>query len=59
MVSDSESIKKPYSAAVQDRKSRKREEELLVWPDLVFIEFISALLFMFTLTILSILIKAP
>jgi quinol-cytochrome oxidoreductase complex cytochrome b subunit len=59
MVSDSESIKQPSSTAVKDRKSRKREEELLVWPDLVFIEFISALLFMLTLTLLSILINAP
>jgi hypothetical protein len=59
MVSDSDSIEQSYSKTVQNRKTRKREEELLVWPDLVFIEFISALLFMLTLTILSILINAP
>ena len=59
MVSDSDSIEQSSSKAVPDRKTRKREEELLVWPDLVFIEFISALLFMLTLTILSILINAP
>ena len=59
MASDSDSMQKPISKAVQGRQVRRREEELLVWPDLVFIEFISALLFMLTLTILSILINAP
>ncbi|MFB0900454.1 MAG: hypothetical protein QMB22_00390 [Dehalococcoidia bacterium] len=59
MASGSESLQKPISKAVQGRQARRREEELLVWPDLVFIEFISALLFMLTLTILSILINAP
>ena len=33
------------SAAVRGRARRQREEELLVWPDLVFIEFISAVVF--------------
>src|SRR3712207_7198663 len=33
------------------RPKRAREEELLVWPDLVFVEFISAVLFTITLTI--------
>jgi quinol-cytochrome oxidoreductase complex cytochrome b subunit len=47
------------SPAVRARQSRRREEELLVWPDLVFIEFISAVLFTLTLTILSIVINAP
>ena len=41
------------------RQRRQREEELLVWPDLVFIEFISAVLFTITITVLSILINAP
>ena len=31
---------------------REREQEVLVWPDLVFIEFISAVLFTLTLTLL-------
>ena len=32
---------------------------MLVWPDLVFVEFISAVLFTITFTILSVLINAP
>lgn len=47
------------SAAVRGRARRQREEEVLVWPDLVFIEFISAVLFTITFTLLSILINAP
>ena len=47
------------AAAVRRRPRREREEEVLVWPDLVFIEFISAVLFTLTLTILSIVINAP
>jgi menaquinol-cytochrome c reductase cytochrome b/c subunit len=47
------------SAAVRGRARRQREEELLVWPDLVFIEFISAVLFTLTFTLLSIAINAP
>jgi hypothetical protein len=47
------------SAAVRGRARRQREEELLVWPDLVFIEFIAALLFSLTFTVLSIAINAP
>jgi len=38
---------------------REREQEVLVWPDLVFIEFISAVLLTLTLTILSAFIDAP
>ena len=49
----------PASRAVRARQVRRREEELLVWPDLVFIEFISAVLFTLTLTMLSIVINAP
>ncbi len=47
------------SPAVRARARRQREEELLVWPDLVFIEFVSAVLFTLTFTLLSILINAP
>lgn len=41
------------------RPKREREEEVLVWPDLVFVEFISAVLFTITFLILSVLINAP
>jgi hypothetical protein len=41
------------------RPKREREEEVLVWPDLVFIEFISAVLFTITFLILSTMINAP
>ena len=41
------------------RPKRQREEELLVWPDLVFVEFISAVLILITLTILSAAINGP
>lgn len=47
------------SPAVRQRARRQREEEVLVWPDLVFIEFIAALLFTLSFTVLSILINAP
>src|SRR5512139_195415 len=40
-------------------QARARDEEVLVWPDLVFIEFISAMLFTVTLFILSVVINAP
>lgn len=45
--------------AVRRRPRRAREEEVLVWPDLVFIEFIAAILFTLTLLILSAMIDAP
>jgi quinol---cytochrome c reductase cytochrome c subunit, bacillus type len=48
----------PVSQAVRGRQRRQREEELLVWPDLVFVEFISAVLFTITLTILAVLVNA-
>ena len=48
----------PASRAVRARQRRVREEELLVWPDLVFIEFISAVLFLGLLAVLSILVDA-
>jgi hypothetical protein len=41
------------------RARRQREEELLVWPDLVFVEFIAALVFTLTFVALAILINAP
>jgi quinol-cytochrome oxidoreductase complex cytochrome b subunit len=47
------------SPAVRARARRQRDEELLVWPDLVFVEFIAATLFTITLTLLSIAINAP
>jgi menaquinol-cytochrome c reductase cytochrome b/c subunit len=43
----------------QVRPRREREEELLVWPDLVFVEFICAVLFTFSFTIISALVNAP
>src|SRR5947209_12425384 len=40
------------------RPRRERDEEVLVWPDLVFVEFISAVLFLILLLILSTAINA-
>jgi menaquinol-cytochrome c reductase cytochrome b/c subunit len=48
----------PASRAVRARQRRVREEELLVWPDLVFVEFISAMLFLGLLSVLSVLVDA-
>jgi menaquinol-cytochrome c reductase cytochrome b/c subunit len=48
----------PSSAAVRGRQRRAREEELLVWPDLVFIEFICAVLFTILIVILAVLVDA-
>ncbi|PZC41944.1 MAG: Cytochrome b(C-terminal)/b6/petD [Chloroflexi bacterium] len=45
--------------AVRARPRREREEEVLVWPDLVFIEFISAIIFTIALLVLSAFINAP
>lgn len=45
--------------AATPRPRRERDEELLVWPDLVFVEFISAVLFTVTLTLLSSAINGP
>lgn len=47
------------TAPSQVRPRREREEELLVWPDLVFVEFICAVLFTFTFTIMAALVNAP
>ena len=51
-------------AAAQERvtppkQRREREQELLVWPDLVFVEFIAASVFTFTFFILATLINSP
>ena len=43
----------------QVRPRREREEELLVWPDLVFVEFICAVLFTVSFTAMSAVINAP
>jgi hypothetical protein len=40
-------------------QARARDEEVLVWPDLVFVEFIAAMLFTLTLFLLGILVNAP
>ena len=45
--------------AARPRPKRAREEAVLVWPNLVFIEFISAVLFTITFSILSVFINAP
>ena len=49
----------PARPAARPRPKRAREEEVLVWPDLVFVEFISAVLFTITFVILSVFINAP
>lgn len=41
------------------RPRRERDEEVLVWPDLVFVEFIAALLFTVTMFTLSAIANAP
>ncbi len=41
------------------RPRREREQELLVWPDLVFVEFISAVVVTFTFVVLSAIFNAP
>lgn len=38
---------------------RARDEEVLVWPDLVFIEFIAAMVFTLTIFLISFLMNAP
>ncbi len=50
---------RPATTTAVPRPRRAREEELLVWPDLVFVEFISAVLFTLTLTLLSAAINGP
>jgi hypothetical protein len=46
-------------APARPRPKREREEEVLVWPDLVFVEFIAAVVFTITFMILSVFINAP
>jgi menaquinol-cytochrome c reductase cytochrome b/c subunit len=48
----------PASAAVRGRQRRAREEELLVWPDLVFIEFIAAVLFTILILVLAVMVDS-
>ncbi len=43
----------------RSRPHREREEEVLVWPDLVFVEFIAAMLFTVTLLIMTAVINTP
>ena len=47
------------AAAIRTRPRREREAEVLVWPDLVFIEFISAVVFSIALMVLSAMVNAP
>ena len=49
----------PAPAPSQVRPRREREEELLVWPDLVFVEFICAVLFTLSFTAMSAVVNAP
>ena len=46
-------------AAAPTRQRREREQELLVWPDLVFIEFIAAVIFTIGFVILAAVIDSP
>ncbi len=48
----------PVSQAVKARQRRAREEELLVWPDLVFIEFICAVLFTILTVFLAVMVDS-
>ncbi len=48
----------PASQAVRGRQRRQREEELLVWPDLVFVEFISAVLFTIIMLVMAVMVDA-
>ena len=41
------------------RQKRERDQELLVWPDLVFVEFICSVLFTITFVVLSTVVNAP
>ncbi len=46
-------------AAATVRPRRERDQELLVWPDLVFVEFIAAVLFTAAFIVLSTVVDAP
>jgi menaquinol-cytochrome c reductase cytochrome b/c subunit len=53
-------VERTRPAPPPERRARRdRDEEVLVWPDLVFVEFICAVLFTITLTILSAAISGP
>ncbi len=52
-------VESQRSRPARPRPKREREEEVMVWPDLVFIEFISAALFLLTFIMLSVFINAP
>ena len=58
MAVDTRTAPQP-AAKARPRPKREREEEVLVWPDLVFIEFISAVVFTITFLMLSVFINAP
>src|SRR5579883_268839 len=47
------------SQANNVRPKRERDEEVLVWPDLVFVEFICAVLFTFLMMLIATVINAP
>lgn len=47
------------ASPARTRPRREREEEVLVWPDLVFIEFISAVLFSISFLLISAVVNAP
>ena len=47
------------ASTAQVRPRREREEEVLVWPDLVFIEFICALVFSISFLLISAVVNAP
>lgn len=46
-------------AATPPRPKREREQELLVWPDLVFVEFICAVIFTVSFVVLAAVIDSP
>src|SRR3990172_5196490 len=46
-------------AAAPTRQRREREQELLVWPDLVFVEFIAAVVFTIGFVVLAAVIDSP
>src|SRR2546430_2164212 len=47
------------AAQAQRRPRRERDEEVLVWPDLVFVEFIAAVLFTILMLALATIINPP
>ena len=59
MAVEARPVPQPPAATGRPRPKREREEEVLVWPDLVFVEFISAVLFTITFLILSVFVNAP